>query len=129
MRKKKTTACLLSAMLIMAFTNYSSGDDADCIVLSDGSARLETPGATAILGQALIGRSTNGTLVMHAGAIHCSAESDVQCLLGDVDNNGLINGMDIDDYIQVVTTEMGTPQELCAAAIDIDAFVALLLGN
>lgn len=49
------------------------------------------------------------------------------CLPGDVDNNGTVNGKDIDDFVRVKFAGTGTPYELCATNLTFAAFVQRLL--
>ncbi|MFO0971964.1 MAG: S8 family serine peptidase [Phycisphaerae bacterium] len=61
----------------------------------------------------------------------------VNCLPGDVNNDGLINGDDAQSFVNVLLTGGGTPQQFCAVDMtldllrtpaDIDAFVACLMS-
>ncbi len=49
------------------------------------------------------------------------------CVLGDVDNNSLVNGADVDDFVRVKFAGTGTPHELCATNMTFAAFVQRLL--
>ncbi|MCA9255615.1 MAG: hypothetical protein KDA33_08245, partial [Phycisphaerales bacterium] len=94
--------------------------DADqaCSVTSVGAQIGATPGSVMIVGQTAIGFATDGNTNLYAGALHClSGDAGAGCLLGDVDNNGLIDGRDIDEYLMVYIDGLGTPQQICAANI------------
>ncbi len=105
-------------------------DQAPCATVSAGAETDDMTGSLQNVGQAAIGRADNGVVFMHAGGIACLASSTgVSCLLGDVNNDGFIDGLDIDPYTQVKISGMGTPQELCASNLDVEAFVALLLSQ
>lgn len=103
-------------------------DQYHCPVVSAGAETNLGPASYHNLGQACIGRGTNATTVAHAGALAC-LRAHVVCLLGDVDNNGLRDGEDVDDYARVKITGTGTPQELCAASPDLPTFVAIILAG
>lgn len=49
------------------------------------------------------------------------------CLLGDVNEDGLINGLDIQGFVRVKETGTGSAWELCAANLSYAAFIDALL--
>ncbi len=51
------------------------------------------------------------------------------CLLGDVNSDTRINGLDVQGFVRVKLIGTGTPSELCAASITVPQYVALLLGT
>ena len=105
-------------------------DQASCSVVGSGGQVGVTPGSIMVVGQTAIGFSSNASTNMYAGHIHClSADIPVGCLIGDVDNNGKIDGADIDEYLMVYINGTGTPQQICAANIEVNDFVALLLAQ
>jgi len=53
----------------------------------------------------------------------------IEFLLGDVNGDGFINGLDIADYVRVTIDGDGTPRELCAADLEISDFITLLLSQ
>lgn len=100
-----------------------------CGTTSAGGQIETTPNAILIVGQTAIGNASGDGIHLYAGGLHCLAMgiTSVPCLPGDVDNNGVIDGRDIDEYMRVNITQTGTAQELCAANLNISDFVALLL--
>ena len=129
MTVRKSIQLVLSLSLIVAIGGRALADDANCVIISAGAQMENTPGALYNVGQVTVGTMTDGVVVMHVGGIQCLAQGIVQCLKGDVDGNGLINGNDIDNYVQVTLTGIGTPKELCAADITIPDFATLLLAG
>ncbi len=121
----------IAALIVAAATTVLlAADQGNCPVLSAG-AETKT-GANIVsyqnLGQVVVGRSDNGVVFLHAGGGACLSVL-VPCTLGDVDGNGRINGLDIDDFVRVKLTGVGTPRELCAANITNAYFVTLLLTS
>lgn len=104
----------------------SRADIEQCRIISVG-AETTLPGSYHNVGQSVIGLSTNATTIAHHGGLGC-LRVHTTCLLGDVNGDGLIDGLDIDPYTGVTLTGMGTPRELCAANLDISTFTDLLLG-
>lgn len=51
------------------------------------------------------------------------------CTIGDVNQDGLINGHDVQTYARLKVSGSGTSAELCAANMTISAFVTLLLSQ
>ena len=121
MSSKKTVLILTILLFIVA--QRLSADGTDCVTLSSGSVTY-LAGGTQIAGQTCKGSSSNGTINMVAGVSRCMG---ISCLLGDVDHNGVINGLDIDDFVHVKLLGTGTPYELCASNLTPDAFAQLLL--
>ncbi|MCG8408668.1 MAG: hypothetical protein MI923_25980 [Phycisphaerales bacterium] len=104
-------------------------DQAPCVTVSTGAETDALTGSLQNVGQTVIGRADNGVVFMHAGALACLTTASVPCLLGDVNNDGLIDGLDIQPFALVKITGIGTLQELCASNIDVPDFVALLLSQ
>ncbi len=125
-RKIKHAVLLAAVGAVLPWASGISADDAVCPTYSAGAETDSATGSVVNYGQAVIGRADNGIVFMQAGAMGCHA-IQVSCHLGDVDGNGVINGLDIDDYVRVVLTGIGTPIELCAANIDVAPFTNLLL--
>lgn len=128
MKTKRTMAAALILAVVLMSHDRLSGDDANCVIVSAGAQMEGTPNALYNAGQVAIGTTSGGGVIMHVGGIHCLAEGVAQCLKGDVDTNGLINGGDIDEYVIVTLTGVGTAKQLCAADLEVAEFVALLLN-
>ncbi len=121
------------AMAICSLALVSLGKDllagqAPCQAVSAGAETDALTGSVQNVGQAIIGRADNGTVFMHAGLIPC-LPAHLSCLLGDVNGDDVIDGLDISGYVDIKLTGVGTPRELCAADIDIATFISLLLGQ
>ena len=124
-RNRKRIVAVLCAGLAWVGATPLRGDEARCPVVAAGV--LVMPNNTVqIVGQGVIGRADNGVVFQHAGAISCY-QVEITCRLGDVNGDGLIDGDDVDPYVRVSFTGIGTPRELCAANLPVPAFVALLL--
>ena len=129
MTNKRTISITLCLAMVMIWTGRTIGDDVNCVIVSAGAQMETTPNGLANAGQVAIGTATDGNVTIHAGGIHCIALGVITCLKGDVDQNGVIDGMDIDEYVQVLLTGVGTPKQLCAADISQEDFVQLLLNQ
>lgn len=127
--KRITLITILAASIVLLahFRDGIQAQQAPCTIVSAGA---ETDGVTASLlnvGQAAIGRANNGALFMQAGGLGGCGALRVFCLLGDVNGDGFKNGLDVQPYVDVLLTGMGTPRELCAADVGIPGFVDLIL--
>lgn len=79
------------------------------------------------LGQSVIGISSGASEIAYQGSLYgLVVYSD--CQPCDVNNDGFVNGVDIQPYTRIKTTGIGTPAELCAAQADIPTFVSCLLS-
>jgi hypothetical protein len=117
----------LFLVLLLAVCSFSWADVYHCPVLSAG-AQTTTPGPSFHnLGQVVAGRATNATTIMVAGSMAC-LRVETDCLLCDVNNDGLKNGLDVQGYVDVLVSGTGTPLELCASSPAPAAFVACLLN-
>ena len=123
----KYAALVSCALLTLPLADRLRADEAPCAVVSAGAQTDDATGSAQNVGQAVIGRADNGTVFMHAGGIPCFGVH-LDCMLGDVNNDGKVDGLDIQLYVDVTITGVGTPLELCAANIDLPTFVDLLLG-
>ncbi|MCB9851603.1 MAG: hypothetical protein H6819_00800 [Phycisphaerales bacterium] len=129
-RTKRTQLAIVALAAMVLAAGRIAADQANCEVISSGGMVGNTPGSVMIVGQTAIGFATNGDTAMFAGHVYCLTQGpQVACLLGDVDNNGLIDGRDIDEYLMVYIDGIGTPQQICAANIEVEQFVALLLAQ
>lgn len=128
--KSKSAFLILSCLtLTLTLAGPSEADNANCVIVSAGAQMETTPGALHNVGQVAIGLTSGGGIEMHVGGIHCLSMGILQCLKGDVDINGLIDGQDIDDYVRVTITGSETALEKCAAGISVPDFVELLLNQ
>lgn len=124
---KRTILIVISATLaLLPLTDRLLGDEV-CAVVSAGAETAGAGNSYLNVGQTAIGIASNAGVIAHIGAIHCIA-AHVICKLGDMNADGFVDGEDIDAYVRVKITGMGTPYELCAANLSNAAFVALLLG-
>jgi hypothetical protein len=128
MNAKRYAVLLLCAGVLLPVGRRLVADQAPCSVVSSGAETDSGTGSVLNVGQVMIGRANNGSVFMHAGGIPCF-QVHLSCLRGDVNGDGVIDGLDIEGYTKVTTTGLGTPRELCAANIDISTFVGLLLGS
>ncbi len=129
MTRKFKYAMLLAAVAAgLPWANGIFADQAVCPTFSAGAETDAATGSVLNFGQAAIGRADNGIVFMQAGAMGCHA-IQVFCNIGDVDGNGVIDGLDIDDYVRVYLTGVGTPLEICAANIDVAPFANLILAQ
>ena len=122
----KRYALLFSMALLIAFQGSASRADVEhCPVISAG-AETTLPASYHNFGQGIIGRSSNATVSAHHGGLSC-LRVHTTCLLGDVNGDGFIDGLDVGPYTEVTLTGLGTPRELCAANLSIDDFAELLV--
>ncbi len=128
MTVRATIALVLVSTLCCPFGHTLRAEEAECTVVSGGAETDALTGSIQNAGQVVIGPAAAGSVVLHAGAIPCLAVH-IDCLPGDVNGDGLIDGLDIGRYVDVTLTGIGTPRELCAAAIDEASFVELLLAG
>lgn len=129
MNAKRYFAMVLCSLALLPIAGRLDADQAPCVIISSGAETDAGTGSVQNVGQTVIGRASNASIQMRAGGIPCLVlATTVTCTLGDLDDNGLINGPDISPYVRVRITGTGTPQELCAANITIPGFVILLLG-
>ena len=103
----------------------SRADLEHCPIISAG-AETTLPASYHNIGQGIIGRSSNATTSAHHGGLAC-LRVHTTCLLGDVNGDGKIDGLDVAAYTEVTLTGIGTPRELCAANLTIDDFAELLV--
>ncbi|RIK64265.1 MAG: hypothetical protein DCC65_14710 [Planctomycetota bacterium] len=122
---KKSAFILLSLLGGVLLVADLHADSARCPILSAG-AETTLPGSYHNVGQSVIGVSTGATIHAHHGGLAC-LRVQTSCLLGDVNGDGLVDGLDIDPYTNVNLSGVGTPRELCAASPDVTTFVDLLL--
>ncbi len=127
MTSKRLAMLLLCLAALPPATDRSIADEAPCAVVSAGAETDTATGSVQNVGQAMIGRANNGSVFLHAGGIPCFGVH-LSCMLGDVNGDGVIDGLDIIEYVDVQLTGVGTPRELCAAGIDTATFASLLLG-
>ena len=127
MSTKRVLPLLLCAGGLMWCAGRLLGDEV-CVVVSAGSSSHADTGSILNVGQTAIGTATDGVITMYAGGIPCFALHLV-CLLGDVNGDGLIDGLDVNEYVRVKLTGSGTARELCAANISVADFVTLLLES
>lgn len=127
MNARRYAVLLLCTGLLLPVGRRLVADEAPCAVVSAGAETDSGTGSVLNVGQAMIGRANNGSVFMHAGGIPCF-RVHLSCLLGDVNGDGVIDGLDVEGYTRVTITGLGTPRELCAADTDIPTFVGLLLG-
>lgn len=120
---------LLLLLVTVSAVGRLDADQAPCVIVSAGADRDTMTGSLQNVGQTVIGRADNGVVFMHAGAIACLTTAPAPCLVGDVNDDGLIDGLDIQPFTFVKITGVGTPHELCASNIDVPDFVALLLSQ
>lgn len=118
---------MASLALCLMATTVLLGDQHHCPVIVAGT-RVYPNNTVQLVGQGVIGRSNNGTVFAHHGAIGCY-QVEITCLLGDVNGDGLIDGDDANPYVRVHITGIGTPRELCAANLTPGAFATLLLSG
>lgn len=122
---KKRKLFLLGVACCTLLVANLRADIEHCPIISAG-AETTLPGSYHNIGQMVIGISTNATTNAHHGGLAC-LRVFTSCLLGDVNGDGVVNGLDVDPYTGVTVSGVGTPRELCAADLSIDDFVALLL--
>jgi len=120
------TKCAI-VVTVASFCAALRADVEHCSILSAG-AETTLPGSYHNVGQMIIGISTNATITAHHGGMAC-LRVHTTCLLGDVNGDGFINGLDAQGFSKVKITGIGTPRELCAASLTQPAFVNLLLTN
>lgn len=113
----------LAAIGIAALGGYAVAGQ----IVSTGSATDASNGSIQNVGQTAIGVIEDANIRMHVGGLYVL--HTVSCTKGDVDLNGLIDGADIDEYLMAYIDGVGTAQQLCAAEIEVDDFVALLLAQ
>lgn len=118
----------MAACIVFPLSDRLQADIAPCVILSAGAETDAATGSVLNVGQTLIGRADNGNVFLHAGGIPCLAVQ-ITCVLGDVNGDGLIDGLDVAPFVDIKLTGIGTPRELCAANIDNMFFVSLLLGS
>lgn len=113
--------CLLGATCMVVSISRAGN------IISAGGAIDDANDSIQVVGQTAIGVCSDASVRMFVGGLYTLNETT--CLKGDVDLNGLINGSDIDDYIMAVVDGIGSPQQLCAADLEIADFATLLLGQ
>jgi hypothetical protein len=119
-------ALLVLAALAIAFVGPASRADVEhCRIISAG-AETTLPASYHNIGQGIIGRSSNASTSAHHGGLAC-LRVHTTCLLGDVNGDGIIDGLDVAPFTEVTLTGFGTPRELCAANLSIDDFAELLV--
>lgn len=128
MRSRLAMKSVLFSLMLLTYGLGLRANDAPCVIISAGAETDGLTGSILNVGQAVIGRVTDPSVVMHAGGIPCLA-IHVQCFLGDVNGDGQVNGLDVQPYIGVTLTGVGTPREMCAADITLAVFVNLLLNS
>jgi hypothetical protein len=118
----------LGAALVAAVAGFLAADQAKCPTLSAGAETATGVNLVTYqnLGQVANGRASNPTVTMHSCIGACLSVL-VPCTLGDVNGDGFIDGRDIQYFIRVKYTGVGTPRELCAANCSYAYFVGLLL--
>ena len=113
--------CLGLATLVLA-------DEEHCVSIGSAGVGTTTPGPQYHnVGQMTIGVSTDGVTRAFHGCMWCLRVGST-CKLGDVNGDGVVNGLDIQPFTDVKVSGTGTPFELCAADLDLAAFIALLLA-
>ncbi len=113
--------CLMGVTCLLVSIGYAGN------IISAGGAIDDNNDSIQVVGQTAIGVCSDASIRMFVGGLYTLNETT--CLKGDVDLNGLIDGNDIDDYITAVVDGLGSPQQLCAADLEIADFATLLLGQ
>ena len=127
---KKRLILPLGATLVAAIAGFLAADQARCPTLSAGAETATGVNLVTYqnLGQVANGRASNANVTMHSCVGACLSVL-VPCTLGDVNGDGFIDGRDIQYFIRVKYTGVGTPRELCAANCSYAFFVGLLLTS
>ncbi|MEK7650571.1 MAG: hypothetical protein AAB364_01720 [Patescibacteria group bacterium] len=95
-------------------------------VLSSGAMTSAGP-AFHLLCQPITGVSTGGGLTVWHGS-EFLFRAMTQCLSGDVNCDGAIDGLDVQAFVLAKIYGQGTPSGLWASELDIPTFVSLLLN-
>ncbi len=77
-------------------------DQAHCVTISSGASTDSTMQTRATVGQTVIGRTSDGSVFVHAGIHGCSALRTLEPLFADFDHNRLIDLNDLDDMVGCV---------------------------
>lgn len=90
-------------------------DQAHCVTISSGASTDFSMQARVTVGQAVIGRASDGIVFVHAGIHGCSALISLEPLFADFDQNRLIDLHDLDGMVGCI----GGPDEEVIMACDI----------